>query len=262
MPVRLLATIFVWVKIIDPTKLWKTVWKLTRSSDDGCALLSCMCREQIGNETRRTAEEIIAQTKDCSAASLMGFTEMRQAQGVDAAKKWVEVAGRHDCTNPEMMLYLKLIISEREGVASSETIEQILARNDLPGDFTRAALFLKAHKLSEQKRWKEAEKIADMILGIEENVDARMIKWSACLSRGDQKCAEVNLQEAKKQCPAHFFNVLVAQGYLFLGDIEKAMEWLYKARQEGFELQEGRSPIGVLAHSENFQKYCLEKDRQ
>ena len=115
LPIRLLAVVLGWIKIFNPEKLWSAAWKLSGNSEDGCTLISYMCKKQITEEARKTAEEIIAQTKDCSAAALMGFWELHEAEGTEAAKKWVDVAVGHNCINLEMMLYLKLLISVREG---------------------------------------------------------------------------------------------------------------------------------------------------
>lgn len=255
-PVRFLAVVFGWIKVFNTEKLWSVVWKLSRDSRDGCTLLSYMCSKRITEEAGKTAEEIIAETKDCVAASLMGQLAIQHKQDLEAARKWIRVANEKGCRNPEMLLMLKLLISAREGCEDENVINEILARNDLSGGFTRTALFCRAWKLAEKKQWSDAEAIADKILGIEEQVDARIIKWMCCLVRGDEGESQAHFRRAQKQMSDGWFKIMAASGWLCMGNEDKAIELLYQAQKEKVVLQESKSPIGALFHSQRYKEFC------
>jgi len=259
-PIRLFAEVVGSIKIFDSTQLWFAIWKLSGSMEDGCKLLTLMCREGVSEQARSRAKQMIAETKYCTAAAVMGQLEIRHGGDLDAARGWVELAKCSECKNPEVLLCLELLISAREGCESEAVMDAILRRNDLPVIYTRMALFSKAWKLAERRRWSEAEAIADKILCIEEQVDARFIKWISCSVRGEQEAADRHLSAAKGQTSEEWFNALVAQGWLFMGDRQKAMKWLYKAERAGVRLEESRSPLGALAHSEQFGYFCRSKE--
>jgi hypothetical protein len=258
-PVRLLADILEWIHIFDPTLLRMVLWKLGRSEEDGCRLLMSICKAGVSEQARSKAREMLSESKNCMLAAAIGHLEIQHGNNIEAAKRWVEMAKNNGCSNPEFLLFLELLIGAREGCESEQVIEAILDRNDLPASYTRAALFSKAWKLAEKQQWSETELIADRILSIEEQVDARFIKWITCSVDGEHAAAEGHLSMAKKQISTEWFNALVAQGWLFMGYRQGVMEWLYKAHEAGFKLEESSSPLGSLANSEEFKRYCENK---
>lgn len=159
--------------------------------------------------------------------------------------------------NPELLLQLELVLSdffnEYDRVAVTE---EILARRDLPAQVTLSALVSKANGFLEQQSWGEAEQIAERILSIQEQPDARMIKWVTCTAGGKRTCADEHLKRAQTQMPSPVFDMLLAQGWLFLGQVEGAMECLCRVDTSALRLQRSKSPLGVLARSEEFANFC------
>ena len=67
--------------------------------------------------------------------------------------------------NNHVLLPLKLYLSEHLGLYNKRAIiDEMLSRNDLPGEYTRGALLDKAAILLKEKNWSEAEQIADQML--------------------------------------------------------------------------------------------------
>jgi hypothetical protein len=125
-----------------------------------------------------------------------------------------------------------------------------------------AALIDKAYFSLENQQWEQAEQIAEQVLGIQEQSDARIIKWVVCMRKNEKAQADKNFEKGKEGLPEGVFNYLVAQGWLFLGEIGKAMEWLYKSDYDKFYIMESRTPIGRLVHSEEFKNYCRERENR
>lgn len=258
-PIRALAELLGIVELLDVLPLWSGCWRLSGTPEDAEKVLGLLYNKHGIERARCFAEEAIRRSKDSRLASAMGFLEIRSLLDYEAATRWLERAKQENCKNQEMLLLLELFTKLSEDQGSETVIEEILSRNDLPTEFTRQALSNKAWQLAEKRQWCEAEKIADIILSVEEDVDGRLIKWVGCLARGDDKRAQGHLQEAEGRLPDAVLNLLVAQGWLFLGEVGRAMEWLSKAEKGGIRASELRSRIGDLARSEEYERYCARR---
>jgi len=259
-PIRLLAELAGLVAIVDTLPLWSALWKLTHGPQDGCNLLVLVCSKYGIEAARQKAEKMLPRSKSCVLAATIGFLEFRYYQGIEAMNKWVRIAKEGGYKEPEMLLHLELILSNFIEEYDGEAIrEQILSRNDLPMLVKFAALISEANTLLEKHLWDEAEKIADRILNIQEQPDARIIKWVTLLVRDDEVEADKQFSKAQGKLADGIFNPLVAQGWLFLGQRREAMEWLYKTRRLGLYIKKSKSQIGVLARSEEFRDFCEER---
>lgn len=258
-PIRLLAEAAGWVTIVDPTPLWSASWRLSHNPQDGCKLLVLVHSERGIEITRQIAEEMLDKSKDSELAAHIAFIELEYGAGIEEAKKWVKKARQGNFKNPEMLLRMELILSDEDNDESNKVAEQILARNDLPMDFTLAALTEKAWALVEEKQFSEAEAAAERMLAIEENYDARFVKWIVCMAKGQQlQQAKEHLKKAKGNLslPEGLFHMIMARCCLILGRKNEAIEWLYEAEKAGFRSEESESAVGQLAHSEEFRRFC------
>lgn len=260
-PIRMLAGIFTVVPVFDQTPLWSAAWKLSYDAQDGCNLLVLVCQKHGIEAARQLAEMMLPQSKDCALAATIASLELRSSDDIEVAARWVATAKQSGYKNPELLLYVELVFGDfLEDYDKRAVAEQILSRNDLPSLFTLTALIEKAAGLLERQSWDEAEKIADHILSIQENSEARVTKWVVCRARSDQAQADVHLRNAQGKLSDGVFNVLVARGWLYLGQIDNAMELLYNASQSRICLRESRSPLGRLACSRKFAEFCRSKD--
>jgi len=182
LPFRFFAELGGVVRVFDVTSLRKIIWKLTGSSDDCCAAILGMCKNGPTEQARQIARKTMVQTKDCGPAAMMGLMELQHNQDLEAAR-WIEMAEEIGCENLEMLLYLKFVIGARAGQMDERVIDEIILRNDLPGYYSQAALLGKAGMFAERKQWGQAEEIADKILLIEEQANARIIKRMCCEAR-------------------------------------------------------------------------------
>lgn len=260
-PIRLLADAASLVTIFDPTSLWSACWKLSRSAGDGGKLLVLMARKYGVASVRETAEKMLEETRDCQLAVTMGFIEFGYREDIESVNRWVKLAREKGYRNPELLLALELALGEFvEGYDKPQIAEQILARNDLPAEVTLRALLVRALWLLEQQRWDEAEQIADKVLCIQEQGNARIIKWAACHKRAEHACGEIHFQKARQLLSPAIFNFMVAQGWFYMGQPKEAMEYLYQAKKRGIMLERLNSDVARLGGSQEFARFCRERE--
>jgi hypothetical protein len=260
-PVRLLAELLSIVPIFDPVALWSVCWKFGRNVEDGCKLLMLQCRKDGIDRARRTGQEMMEETRNCEVAATMGLLEWSQGQGFQGADRWVKAAREAGFDKPETLLYLELVLGEYLEEYDKEAIaEQILSRNDLPALYTLAALAAKANTYLSEQQWDQAESIADRLLVVQEQPDARITKWVVCTARGEHAEAERNLAKARGKMADEILGIVVAQGWLYLGRTDKAMESLYGADYR--RVQWSRFPTGQLVRSDEFHRYCSERENR
>lgn len=265
-PVRMLAQLVGFLRVSDPLFLWSVTWKLSGQARDGSQLLLLICGKDGIEAAREAAEEMLEECRSAELAATMGWIELQRGGGdvqgrYDSAREWIERAKQGGFENQQMLLYLEHFISQGDSEKRGKVAEEILSRNDLPMEFTRAGLTDKAFGLAHLKDFSGAEAIADNILCIEENAEARLLKWMASLSRGNEAEAERHLLKSKEGgWPEVIFNYMVGQGFLLLGKKREAMEWLYKAKAGGFEFKENKSEIWALVNSSEFAEFCKERE--
>ena len=128
---------------------------------------------------------------------------------------------------------MELFLAEHlEDYDYPDVIEKILRRNDLPGQITRDALLGKAKLLLKTQQWDQAEVIADRILSIEENPNARWVKWVTTTARGDQIKAEAELKLTKGKMPAEALRGFMILGWLYMDDTNRANQLLKEFQRE------------------------------
>ena len=259
-PIRMLAQLAGLVTFVDELPLWSACWRLSRRAEDSKVLLYQVCSKRGIMPARKLAEEMLAQTKDCEIAATIGFLEYAVYSDIHSVERWVREAKDKGYKNQELLLHLELILSNfLEEYDDKAIIEEILSRNDLAMETSLYALIEKAGLYLEARSWEQAEAIADRILGIQEQVDAQLVKWTVCMKNGDHAGAKIHFNKAKTLLPEDRFNIVAAKHWLILGRKEKAMQFLYAGGQDGFRIRESKSQLGRLANSDEFRKFCIEK---
>jgi len=232
--IRLIADVVDFLKIADPTSLRSITWKFSNDPEDGAKLLILVCRKRGIVRAREMAEEMIAQANDSLLAATMSWLEIQFGQGVEALKKWIEQAKKIQAKRQELLLSLELYLSERSlEYDAAEIIEAILARNDLPMDFSRHALLEKAKLFLQAHQWDRASQLADRILDLEELPFARWIKW-------------VDATDA-------FLLSMTALGWFYVGDITQTMKLMHQAENTGAKFEYISNQLTKLANSDEYQ---------
>ena len=82
------------------------------------------------------------------------------------------------------------------------------------------------------------------------------------MKRGRQQEAQKHLDAAKMNLSDETFDIIMAQGWLLLGEKTKAMEWIYKAQKDGVTFPaESRDAVAVLANSEEYLDFSRTVER-
>jgi len=260
-PMRLLAQAGGMLRVGDPVRLRSYVWRLSGEPGDAVRLLMVRHQRDGIEATRSEAGDMLEQCPDSEIAVAMGWIELAENRDASAAKKWITQAEERQCRRQELLLHLKLYLSDRlSEYDATEICERILNRNDLPGMVSLSALVNKSHILMEQGLWAQAEDIAEQILTVQEQPDARLVKWVTSRHQGQLGQAEKHFEKARKELSEPVFNILAAKGCLLMGQKQEAMEWLYKARRGGAGIDRNDSALGRLAHSDEFARYCREAE--
>ena len=77
------------------------------------------------------------------------------------------------------------------------------------------------------------DRVADKILLVEENPQARWIRWVTAIVSGDDARAQTQLLIAGGKMPDAAMRGFVALGWLYMGDSERASQVLQEARSQG-----------------------------
>ncbi len=267
-PLRVIAQLVGLVHIADPFGLWVVVWKLSYDVKDGSQVLLLICEGKGIEAARAQADKMFMQCKSAELAVTMAWLEIQRGEGLLAerlsnAQRWIDIAKSKNLKNLQMLLYPELFVSLRqESDKAARVADDILKRNDLPMEVTRLALITKGWSLAKSGRFPQAEEIADRILGVEEDTEARFLKWMGCMKRGRGEHAQKHLDTAKMNLPGETFDIMMAQGWLMLGEKMKAMEWIYKAQQDGVTFPtESRDAAAILANSQEYLDFSRTMER-
>lgn len=236
-PVRLLLWLCGFLPVIDRLKLAQIIWTLTADADDGCNVIILTANKKGLQAAREKATEVLEKTHDASAALSIGMVEAHGCFDPEAAYGWIQKARRLECKNLQKLLKLELLVSnDIAQVDLEQVIEQILSRNDLTGDYSRAALAAKAGLSLNNGDWKQAEQIADKVLAIEESPQMRMVKWTTAAAKDDKVLAamqQLKIEKASSKADELF---LLSLGKHFLGQTEDAKAGFKQAVKQGAQL--------------------------
>jgi tetratricopeptide (TPR) repeat protein len=223
------------VPIIDRFPIWRAIWALTRNPEYAQKLILGHINRSGLDAGRAFAEEAFNICPDGSIAAVIGSFEFHMSENPETALAWLRRARNHpDLQNSDGLLSLELLLSEQyPEMDCGAIVESILSRNDLPMNLTLLALFYKSKMLLKAGQWEAALEIADRILLINEATLAHWVRWTACSALGQSRQAQQELQRFSPKNLGNMFDVFLASGYLYLGDIEKCREHLLRARQAG-----------------------------
>lgn len=232
-PLRVLLWICGFVPLFDRLRLIEIIWALSRESSDVAGVLTLTAAGKGIEAADTRAQEIFSVYPYAQIALTMGWLQIQHARNLQAASQWLKRARQADCEDA-LLLGLELFLSEHLAEYDTEEVAaHILARNDLPMQTTRDALLVEGRKFLKQQRWTEAEAVADRILAVGENPQARWIRWVTAIVSGDDARAQTQLSIAGGKMPDAAMRGFVALGWLYMGDTERASQVLQEARKEG-----------------------------
>jgi tetratricopeptide (TPR) repeat protein len=233
-PFRIVFWLCSFFPAVKRLTLGRIIWNITGEPADGCNVIILTANSKGIEPARKVALKVLQETHDAAAALMMGQLEVHACCDVHAAFEWIKKAKDMDCKNPESLLKLELMISDTlDQIDTEQVIEQILSRNDLPGDYTKDALQVRMEIFLRDKKWDAAEEIADRILSVEEDSHARATKWVVAAARGNNDQAQMHFKKINNNVPPVLFHANLAMGWYHLGQMDKAREHLTQCIKNG-----------------------------
>jgi len=174
-PLRVLVWLCGFLPIFDRLKLVEVIWFLTRQAPDAAAVISLTASSKGIEAANQRAEKIFDQLPDGLIASTIGWLQVQNNHNLQSASNWLQ-RSRQGCQNPELTWHLELMLSANMPEYNpNEVADRILARNDLPMQFSRDALLIKGQILLKQQQWTQARAVAKKILNVENNTYAQKL---------------------------------------------------------------------------------------
>lgn len=233
-PLRIVFWLCGFFPAVKKLTLARIIWNITGEPFDGSNLIILTANNKGLDPARKVARAVLEETLDASAALVMGQLELHARYDAHAAFEWIKKARDMNCKNQESLLKLELMVSDAiDRIETEHVIEQILSRNDLPSDYTKDALMARTEILLKNKKWLDAEKIADRILSIEEDPYARTTKWVVAMANGNNDLAQMHFKKISDNIPPHVLHVNLAIGWYHLGQIDKTKELLAQCMKDG-----------------------------
>ncbi|MBW8015929.1 MAG: hypothetical protein FVQ82_07060 [Planctomycetes bacterium] len=253
---RLLLLVCRFFPVVDQYALVKWTWKVGRTTEDGFRLVM-MTVEKFGlGAGRALAHEILQETRSAMIVYGIAHAE-RLEKNYDAAKEWIDLAEEMGCEDCYHLLSVKLGMSHKIAEYDhGEIVEEMLACNYLPMEYTHQALLNKAYLLFKERQYPKAEEIVDHILRIKKDLSAEYLKAEMCLIRNEDTLAKKLLAKSRKHLSEIDYNVNVALAYFAADRVDESMEWIYKAVRGGYKKEQGHPAIKYIIESDRFSEYC------
>jgi tetratricopeptide (TPR) repeat protein len=256
LPLKLLLLVTRFFPVVDRYALIKWIWKVGRTNEAGFELVM-MTVDKFGLEAGRTlAHEILKETRSALIVYGIGLQEWLD-KNYDAAKEWIDLGEEMGCEDSYYFLSLKLNLSHLIAEYNhGEIVEEMLACNYLPMEYTHQALLNKAYILFKEKQYHKAEEIIDHMIKVRNDQAAEYLKAELCLMRNEDTLAEKLLAKSRKHMSEVDYNINVALAYYAADRVDESMEWVYKAVNGGYNKEEGHPGIKYIIESDKFAEYC------
>ncbi len=256
LPLRLLFLVCRFLPVVDQYVLAKWTWKIGRGIGDGGNYV-IKTVEKFGLQAGRDlAHEILKETRSAVIVCAITWRE-KEEKNYDAVKEWIDLAEEMGCEECYHLLPVKLgmshIIAEYD---HDEIVEEILACDCLPMEYTYQALVNKAFLLYKDKQYQEVEKIVDHVLRIKNDQVCENLKAVIFLLRNEDAAAVKLLGKNKKRLSEVEHNLNIGLAYITADRIDDSLDWLYRAVMAGYDHKEGHPAIKQIIDSARFADYC------
>jgi hypothetical protein len=165
--------------------------------------------------------------------------EYRFFKNPAAAAEWIRKAEAANCTHQEELLYLKIGLSDHVPSYHVERIiDEILSRNDLSMEYSRAARIVQVELWIRRREWQKADDLLSAMLHIESEPHIHIYKWITSTALGRPEQGQEELLIARKGLPVHRSLFFEALGMFYLGRPAEARELLARAIHQGMDVRD------------------------
>lgn len=256
-PVRLLAWLCAVSRLANPLPILRAAWNLGWETSDAIGVITMTAQQEGLRAAGNAAQEMFEKTLDAQILVTLCWMHIQNDRNTESARHWYEYAQEHGIKNKEMLLPIKLYLAGQDNdPGKREILDEILGRNDLPMEFSRGALMDKAALLLKEKQWAQAEAIADRVLSIEDVSNATWVKWVTARQKHNDAAAADWEKQLFKQAGDGYAQLLIAMGWLYIGERHKAMLALRRAEKNVKNIEQFDKDLAELAQSSEY--YTLE----
>lgn len=235
LPLKILLILVSIVPVFDRFPLYRAIWALTRDPYYGRNLILLFAQRKGLEAARSFAEEAFAICPDGSIPAMIGQIELEAACDLDRAATWLDGAKSYPgLENPDGLLPLELSLSHIvPNMDCRRIINSILDRKDLSMDLTRLALITSAQLDLKAGQWDRALQAADQLLSVSDVPLAHWVRWVGYSANMEPSVADKEFQRFSVNSLGPLYDAIMASGYLYLGNRNRCLEHLLKARQSG-----------------------------
>jgi tetratricopeptide (TPR) repeat protein len=261
LPVRLVAHGAAMWRLFNPRPLLWIAWQLAHDPQDAVGVISLTAGQFGMGTASEMAEQMFAQVLDCQIYTTLAWIEIAQNNNLSAAERWLQIADGQGVLNRHLLYAVKLFLSDHgRAYDKAAIIDEMLGRNDLPGEYTRDAMLGKAAILLKQKNWTQAEQIANHILKVEDNPHAVWIKWVVAAANNKNDEAGRLLQELLTKGASGQMYCMVALGWQYIGNRREAMLALHEAEKYNVNIDLFDRELGELTKTAEY--YILKESEE
>jgi hypothetical protein len=239
LPLKLLFWICHFLHIPHKTATAALIWKVGGEIFWANTWIMHVCQEQGMDAARQLADRLMERYKDARIALQMGMVEYKHFKNPAAADQWIRRAEALNCTHQEELLCLKLLLADHVPSYHPERIiDEILSRNDLSMEYSRAARLVQTEQWIRRREWQKADDLLGAMLHIESEPQIHIYKWMTSLALGHPEQGQEDLLIARKGLPGHQSSFFEALGMFYLGRPAEARELLAGAIRQGMDARD------------------------
>jgi hypothetical protein len=239
LPLKLLFWICHFLHIPRKAAVAALVWKVGGEIFWANTWILQAAQEQGIEKARDLAGRLMERYKDARIAHQMGTMEYRFFKNPAAAAEWIRRAEALNCTHAEELLYLKLVLADHVPSYHPERIiDEILSRNDLSMEYSRAARLVQAELWIRRREWQKADDLLNAMLHIESEPQIHIYKWMTSLALNWPEQGQEELLIARKSLPGHRSLFFEALGMFYLDRPAEARELLARAIHQGMDVRD------------------------
>ncbi|MBM4103166.1 MAG: hypothetical protein FJ263_03830 [Planctomycetes bacterium] len=239
LPLKLLFWICHFLHIPRKASAAALVWKISREVFWVNTWILQAAQEQGIEKARDLAGRLLELHKDARIALQMGVMEYRFLKNPAAAGEWIRRAEAANCNFQEELLYLKLILADHiPSYRPERIIDEILLRNDLSMEYSRAARLVQAELWIRRREWQKADDLLNAMLHIESEPQIHIYKWMTSLALNQPEQGQEELLIARKGLPDHRSLFFEALGMFYLGRPAEARELLARSIHQGMDVRD------------------------
>lgn len=239
LPLKLLFWICHFLRLPAKRKLAEVIWKISRESFWVNTWIMLVCQQDGLDAARQLAGRLLDKYQDARIAHYIGTLELMIQKDPAATDRWIRAAESAGCQHLEELLYLKLLLADHiDSYRAEQIADQLMARNDMSMEYSRASRLIKAELWIRKGQWQKADDILDALLKVENMPSFYMYKWITSLALGRSKQAQESLSTAQKSLGGLQFLFYQALGWFYLGREDQAKALLQQAVHGGMDVRD------------------------